>query len=327
VGGARKSLAIARQYANERVQWGAPVGKHEAIAHKIADIATITYAMESLSHLANELAMREGYDIRLEAAAAKEYISTKGWALGDEVMQIRGGRGYETEQSLLDRGEAPINVERCMRDARINRIFEGSSEIMHLFMAREALDTHLQVAGKLLDAKAPAGEKLAALPKVLAFYATWFPSLWLGFGWFKYGRFGKLAPHLRYADRAARRLARNVFFGMVRYQAGLEKKQGFLFRAVDIAMDLLVLVATIVRTQKLIDEGRPEAKQALAMAQQHGLDARRSIERSFTALWANDDAAKYRFGQQVLAGEHLWLEGDVPVVTGVPEIEQGRQSA
>lgn len=322
VGGGRKCVAAVREFAGERVQWGAAIGKHEAISHKLADMAAVVYAMESLSHLANELSMREGYDIRLEAAVAKEYCSTRGWTVIDEAIQIRGGRGYETDASLAARGEAPIALERMMRDSRINRIFEGSSEIMHLFMAREALDKHLQVAGALFDKRASTATKLAALPKMALFYLTWYPTLWVGMSWAKYGRFGRLAPHLRFADRAARRLARNVFHGMVRYQAGLERKQAFLFRAVDIAMEIFVLVATVVRTQRMVDEKRPEAERAIELADLHGKNARRAIEASFDALWSNDDAAKYAVGQQVLTGEHVWLEADAPVVTGaVPERE------
>ena len=96
LGGSRKALTWSREWAARRVQWGAPVGKHEAISHKLAWMAAHTYAMESWTRLAAELSMREGYDIRLEAAAAKEWGSTRAWDITDELMQIRGGRGYET---------------------------------------------------------------------------------------------------------------------------------------------------------------------------------------------------------------------------------------
>ncbi|MBA2319558.1 MAG: acyl-CoA dehydrogenase family protein, partial [Deltaproteobacteria bacterium] len=306
LGGTRRLLGISRRYSNTRVQWGQPVGKHEAISHKLSDLATVTFAMESWANLANELSMREGYDIRLEAATAKEWASTRGWTAVDETMQIRGGRGYETEASLAGRGEVPEPVERILRDSRINRIFEGSSEIMHLFMAREMVDVHLQVSGALLDPKATPADKLKVLPKVAAFYAAWYPKLWFGlFTPFRYGEFGKLAPHLRYAERAARRLARSVFHGMVRYQAKLERKQAFLFRTVDIAMELAVLVATVSRADKLRKSGD---ESAVVLADVHARNARRLVEQRFHELWANDDDARTALGRAVLAGEHLGLE-------------------
>jgi alkylation response protein AidB-like acyl-CoA dehydrogenase len=307
LGGARKCLEMAREFSGERVQWGQPVGRHEAISHKLADLASLAFAMESWTNLANELAMREGYDIRLEAATAKEWASTRAWTMTDETMQIRGGRGYETEQSLRDRGEVGWPIERQMRDSRINRIFEGSSEIMHLFMAREMVDTHLKVAGALLDPKATTGQKLAALPKVLAFYAGWYPRLWLGMP-FRYGKFGDLAPHLRFAERACRRLARNVFHGMVRYQAGLERKQAFLFRTVDIAMELAVLVATVVRAHQLTEARDPDAPAARELADVFSRDARRFVNQRFHELWANDDDAKTSLGRSVLEGRYQFLE-------------------
>src|SRR5207247_6820450 len=124
--------------------------------------------MDSVSKLASAMSDRGGYDIRLEAAAAKEWNTVRAWEIVDTTLQIRGGRGYETERSLEGRGEFPIPVERLMRDVRINLIFAGSIEIMHLFMAREAVDKHLQVAGAMIDAKNGAGEERRAPPGIPA---------------------------------------------------------------------------------------------------------------------------------------------------------------
>ena len=100
MGTAKAALAIVPTLVGERVQWGRPIGRHEAITHKIADMAANTFAMESIVDLATEMSDRGGYDIRLEAAAAKEWNTARVWEIVDDTMQIRGGRGYETEQSL-----------------------------------------------------------------------------------------------------------------------------------------------------------------------------------------------------------------------------------
>src|SRR6266545_276015 len=327
VGTAKLCLEICRKWAAERVQWGKPVGKHEAIAHKISSMAAHTFAMEAIAALATEMADRGGYDIRLEAAAAKEWNTDRTWEIVDDTMQIRGGRGYETEKSLKERGEQPIGVERIMRDYRINKIFEGSSEIMHLFMAREMVDKHLQVAGALIDPDQPMSAKLAALPKMGAFYAGWYPTRWLGWGrWPRYSEFGALATHLRFVERSARKLARASFHGMLRYQAKLQNKQAFLFRLVDVANELFAMSATVARACALAEKQRPEAVEARRLADLFCRISRRRVQRLFDALWDNDDVQLYRAGVDVLDGRHEWLEKGI-LGLGTTEAPRGRAVA
>jgi alkylation response protein AidB-like acyl-CoA dehydrogenase len=310
---AKLCLKICRGWSGERKQWGVPIWKHEAIAHKIAEMASTAFAMDSVSRLASAMADRGGYDIRLEAAAAKEWNTVRAWEIVDETLQIRGGRGYERESSLEGRGEFPVPVERLMRDARINLIFEGSSEIMHLFMAREAVDKHLQVAGAIIDPKKGTGEKLSALPAILGYYAKWYPPLWLR-GLSSSSRFsdwGKLAPHLRFVERSCRKLARQSFHGMAIYQAKMERKQGFLFRCVDVVMELFAMAATISHARRLLDERDPQAERARELADLFCRGSRRRVERLFRDLWRNDDAHKNKVAASVMGGEQAWLEDGI----------------
>jgi alkylation response protein AidB-like acyl-CoA dehydrogenase len=312
VGTAKICLEIVRKWASTRVQWGKPVGRHEAVTHMITDIASRTFAMESVASLATEMSDRGGYDIRLEAAAAKEWNTFRTWQVVDDTMQVRGGRGYETEDSLRSRGEEPIAVERMMRDYRINKIFEGSTEIMHLFMAREMVDKHLQVAGALIDPDKGFSAKLAAIPKMAAFYSWWYPTRWFGWSfWPRYAEFGRLGTHLRFVERASRKLARQSFHGMLVYQAKLQNKQAFLFRLVDIANELFAQAATVSRAQALFAKKGPEGAAAVDLADTACRASRRRVQQLFAELWNNDDDGRYKAGLDVLKGRHTWLEAGI----------------
>src|SRR5205823_8762767 len=180
VGLSKKCLEIVKKWANERVQWGAAIGKHAAIADKIARMAANSFAMESMTLLAASAVDRDKHaDVRLEAAVCKMWGSEQAWEIVNEAVQVRGGRGYETAASLKARGEEPIPLERFLRDSRINTIFEGSSEIMRLFIAREALDPHLKVSGAVLNSKLPLRKRLQAAVTAAAFYAGWYPRQWM----------------------------------------------------------------------------------------------------------------------------------------------------
>src|SRR4029079_2327983 len=184
-----------------------------------------------------------------------------------------------------------------------------SLEVCHVCRAREQADKHRQVAGAMIDPKNGASQKLKAMPGILGYYALWYPPLWLKSltAWTRFGAWGPLATHLRFVERSARKLARSSFHGMAVYQAKMERKQGFLFRAVDIVMELFVMSATVSRARRMLDDRHPEAQRALALADLFCRGARRRVGRFFEALWSNEDASKNEVAREVLSGGFDWL--------------------
>jgi len=320
---AKLALKIVREWSGERVQWGKPIAEHEAVARKIAFTAATTYALEAVVELSSQLADDKRRDIRIEAALAKLYCSEMASIIADELVQIRGGRGYETAASLAARGERGVPAEQMLRDMRINRIFEGSSEIMRLFIAREAVDAHLSAAGEMIQRGLPAGRRARAAAKAGGFYARWLPTLVTGEGQNprSYAEFGPLAAHLRYVERTSRKLARATFYGMARWQGGLERRQGFLGRLVDIGAELFAMSAACVRAQMdasdggASDAGAGEGTGAAGrrdtgyeLADAFCAQARQRCEELFAQLWKNTDAADAGLARKVMSGRYQWLE-------------------
>jgi alkylation response protein AidB-like acyl-CoA dehydrogenase len=315
----KASLEMCRDWAGSRVQWGRPVGRHDALAQMLAKMSADTFAMEAVVELTSGMADAKTFDIRLEAAIAKMWATETGWDLINDALQVRGGRGYETHESLLSRGDTPYPIERYVRDMRINTIFEGSSEIMRLFIAREAVDTHLSIAGDLVSPKASLGAKFKTLFKAGAHYAWWYPTRFFGWSlWPRYREFGSLAHHLRFVSRTSRRLARSTFHAMVRLGPALEQRQAVLGRIVDVGAELFVMTACVVRAQYLAERGTDE-RGATALADLYCRQARRRIGDRFDVLFNNDDRAAYGIAERLLDGEFEWLEA------GVVSLETYRQ--
>ena len=312
---AKLALKIARDWSRERVQWGRPVGEHEAVAKKISFIAATSYALEAVVELSSQLADDKRNDIRIETALAKLYCSEMGSKIVDELVQIRGGRGYETAASLAARGERGVPAEQMMRDMRINRIFQGSSEIMRLFVAREVMDAHLSATGELIDAGMPAARRTRAAARAGGFYARWLPTLVTGPGQRPgaYSEFGALAAHLRYVERASRKLARATFYGMARWQGELERKQAFLGRIVDIGAELFAMSAACVRAQLDTTDaaGTERGASARELAALFCAQARQRADNLFDQLWSNTDAADSALARHVLTGRYRWLEDGI----------------
>jgi alkylation response protein AidB-like acyl-CoA dehydrogenase len=305
------ALEMSRDWAGSRVQWGRPIGQHDAIAQMLAKMAADTFALEAVVELTALMADSDRFDIRLEAAIAKMWGTELGWDLINDALQVRGGRGYETHDSLAARGEVPYPIERYLRDMRINTIFEGSSEIMRLFIAREAVDTHLRIAGDLVDPRASLGAKVKAAARAGFHYAWWYPTRFLGWSfWPRYSQFGPLATHLRFVERTARKLARSTFHAMVRFGPALEKRQSVLGRIVDVGAELMVMTAVVIRARWLVEKGA-DAPGANALADLYCRGARRRVNDRFRILFDNDDSKGYSVARRFLEGEFEWLEKGV----------------
>jgi len=307
-------LTIARQWAYERIQWGAPIGKHAAIAEKLARIAAEIFAMESVVLFAASRVDRDkNADVRLEAALCKLWATERTWEIVNDTMQIRGGRGYETAQSLAARGEEPIPVERFLRDCRINAIFEGSSEIMRLFIAREALDPHLKIGGPIVNSQFPALGRVKSAVQAAGFYARWYPQQWfpaIASGGIS-GFHPVLVGHLRFAANSSHRLARRLFHAMAVHGPKLEREQVLLGRFVDIGTEIFAIAISCSRAQSMLGTDEKTKIDVLTLTDYFCRSARLRIDWLFHSVRHNVDRPGYRFAQRVLGGQLGWLESGI----------------
>ena len=310
---AKWSAKVAREFGNARVQWGKPIGQHDEVAQRIGFIAATAFGLEAVVDVTSRLADEKRNDVRIEAALAKLYTTELGWKVSDDLMQVCGGRGYETAASLKARGVRGVPVEQALRDTRGHRITEGSTEIMHLLIAREAVDQHLSVAGNLIEEGIPIKEKGKVLTQAGRFYAQWYPKLAVGAGQnpAAYQEFGPLAAHLRYAERACRKLARSTFYGMALWRGKTEEHGAFLGRIVDIGAELYGICCAVAYARTMAAEQPEHMKAIEELADLFCKQSQLRAERLFHDLWHNADGATYAVAQDVLGGRHAWLEEGV----------------
>jgi alkylation response protein AidB-like acyl-CoA dehydrogenase len=305
-GGGKAAIHHAQKWCKERVQWGQPIGKHQSVAKKLANLTADTFAMESITWLTCGMYDRGGFDIRLEAAMAKYYCTETGWNLVDDFVQIRGGRGYETAESLAARGEEPIAAERMMRNARIARIVEGSSEIMQLIIAREAMDTHLQFILPMMKAGSKV-EKKAIRKKMARFYLAWYPKLWLPASAPSTAQLNAAnQDHLAFIAKTSKRLARSLFHTMAKHRQKLENEQLLLANYVDIGTDLFAMAASLAHAESLLRH-HSDNQSVQPLVDLFCRNARKRIEQNFRDTKNNHNRLFTKVANKVLDQEYAWM--------------------
>jgi hypothetical protein len=249
-------------------------------------------------------------DIRIEAAIAKYFCTYHSYRIANETLQIRAGSGYETSDSLKNRDMKSWAVERTLRDVRINQIIEGTSEIMHLFIAREALDPHLNRTKALMTSKTSAGEKLKATLGLIGYYVPWYISLWLPVFSSGVEMRPKLKNHMLYVRRTSKRLARTVIHKMAKHQKKMATKQSVVNRIVDIGTELFAMATACSYAEHLIKNEKGK-ESALDLADLYCLSARTYIESLFKDTGSNHDRESLSVSKKLMAKEYEWLENDI----------------
>ncbi|NGX58017.1 MAG: putative acyl-CoA dehydrogenase FadE10 [Chlamydiae bacterium] len=306
-GVAKQCLSIARRWGAERVQWGMPIGLHEAGRVKLAYIASTTFAIDAVSWLTSQWQDQGEVDIRIEAAMAKMFTTEALWTITDLTLQLRGGRGYETARSLKARGEDPFPVERVMRDCRINTILEGSTEIMHLFLTREAMDPHLKRISPLIKGEFQGSDKFKYIAKLFGHYSCWYMGqTFKSFTSSSYPGLEDLERHFKFIEKTSHLLARKIFIYMAIYQKKLEHKQMLLGRLIDIGTDLFIMAATC--SYAISESKNQKNNSPIELADHFCQVTKRRIKENFAAITDNDDRSTNRIAKKVIDNDFRWLE-------------------
>jgi hypothetical protein len=267
-------------------------------------MAAHLFAMEALASAVWRMADEHRYDVRIEAAIAKIFCSEHTIQFLKDAQTIFGGMGYETADSKRVRGEPAFGIEQLVRDAEMYRIGEGATDILRPFVAREALDRHLERAGNYFDDRISPVRRLAEAVRLATFYLPWYARQWMPGRLPSGSRFQhpRVRSHLRFVEHASRRLARALFYNMVRFRQGLRDDQGRQNRVEAAGEDLLVIAVTSLHAEEQQRKaGRPEVWD---LAEEVFNEASSRVTQQIGELIYNHDARVAALGRKTLNGTY-----------------------
>ncbi|MCK4579545.1 MAG: acyl-CoA dehydrogenase family protein, partial [Candidatus Marinimicrobia bacterium] len=275
VGGTQTLLKVAIEYARERKQFGRPLSDFELIKDKLARISVDLYTGESMVYLATSLADRPGVDYSLEAAICKVFASERGWQAVNELMQVMGGLGYMKEYPF----------ERVLRDSRINLIFEGTNEILRLFVALSGLrepGEYLRQLGKALRGPIKGFGFLADYAITRAKEVVTTPHL--------AGAHPALKKYANYVTKYTEKLHLSVNSAIMKFGKRVIDRELMLRRYADAAIDLYAMLALVSRvTAKLEADGIENSRSELDMTRIYCEGAWRRVRSNLRQIRRHED--------------------------------------
>lgn len=311
-GGLKQCLSVMRWWGRTRVQWNKPIGEHSLIGEKLCRAAAYTLALDAVMAFCGAWANKKG-DLRLESAAAKIIGSEWYWEVVNDLFQVRGGRGFMTVESQRKSGEFGIPVMRMLRDARINLVWEGTSEILRIWMAREALSPYIEQGIAVLQGSP--SQRLAAL----LYYARMALGSYLPFlnPPHNSAMFGKeYVQWVRFIESSTKSLTRSTLATTVRHRQSLHNKQLLLQHLVNDSLWLFPMAATLWYASQPEMRTKPGILELATYFCQEMAD--RLYPPSSTAKRIRrhkKDASVYHLSKAIMNGEYAWLEeGIVPLL-------------
>jgi len=312
LGGLKQCLSAMRWWGRTRVQWNKPIGEHTLIGEKLCRAAAYTLALDAVMAFCGAWAKKKG-DLRLESAAVKIIGSEWYWEVVNDLFQVRGGRGFMTVESQRKSGELGIPVMRMLRDARINLVWEGTSEILRIWMAREALSPYIEqgiafLQGSPLDKiAAPLYYARMALHSCLPFLIPPRSSVMFG---------KEYARWVRFIESSSRSLTRSTLVATVHHRQSLHNKQLLLQDLVNDSLWLFPMAATLWFASQPEMRKKPGIRELANYFCQDMAD--RLYPPSSLAKRMRrhkKDSIVYHLSKTIMRGEYAWLEeGIVPLV-------------
>ncbi|HJU66362.1 MAG TPA: acyl-CoA dehydrogenase family protein, partial [Gemmatimonadaceae bacterium] len=239
--GSKRLLREMTVYAEHRVQFGRPLAAFEITQRKLAELASDIYAADAMLGVLSWLADSPDSDYSLEAACCKVFASELLWRAADEMVQVAGGRGYVK----------PYPYERMLRDARINRIFEGANEVLRLFIALNGVQGPAQ---RLKEVALALRNPVRSLGLLSGYAASRVRSALGATDTLDAELHPKLAAHKRYFEKHVGELAASTERMVMKYREQLLERQMVLERLADMGIEMFATASVIARTQRLIEE-------------------------------------------------------------------------
>jgi alkylation response protein AidB-like acyl-CoA dehydrogenase len=303
LGGLKQCLSAMRWWGQTRVQWNKPIGEHNLIGEKLCRGAAYTLALDAVMAFCGAWAKKKG-DLRLESAAAKIIGSEWYWEAVNDLFQVRGGRGFMTAEAQQKSGETVIPVMRMLRDARINLVWEGTSEILRIWMAREALSPYVDQGIAILQgspsrkvASALYYARMSLLSSLPAFQS---PSTVCA---------PEYARWVRFIESSSRSLTRSTLLATLRHRQKLHNKQLLLQHLVNDSLLLFPMAATLWFASQPEMRAKPGIHELVTYFCQDMADRLHPPSSITGRIRRHEkDNVVYRLSKTIMSGEYVWLE-------------------